>query len=563
MTELIFCYTILNIFSCHSEHAPAHLPRRISTYKTNSSSHSDNCPSALPFAQAEVNATHTPSAWRTQMAREFIMAVDQGTTSSRAVIFNKKGEIVSYSAKEFPQIYPRAGWVEHNPKDITDSVEFVMLDAVKKAGVNADNIDSIGITNQRETTLVWDRNTGVPIYNAIVWQCRRTADFCTQLKESEKERMIYAKTGLTADAYFSATKLKWILDTVKGARTKAYNGDLCFGTVDTYLMWHLSKGKIFKTDYSNASRTMLYNIHDFCYDKELLKLFEIPECMLPKVCASSHFYGKTDASFFGCEIPVMGVAGDQQAALFGHLCLEKGDIKNTYGTGCFLLMNTGGECVDSKRGLISTLGASVNPDGRPDYCLEGSVFIGGAVVKWLRDEMGLIENAAQSETIAKSIKDTNGVYFVPAFVGLGAPHWDADVRGMICGLTRGTGKAHIVRAALEAIAYQVFDVVHAMERDTGVTINKLTVGGGASMNNFLLKFQSDILNIPVERPKMAETTALGACFLAGLKSGYFKDTAELKKLAVSENQFSPDMDSATRDKLIMGWETAIARARAR
>ena len=489
---------------------------------------------------------------------KYVLALDQGTTSSRAIVFNHKGEIVGSAQQEFPQIYPHTGWVEHDPNEIMGSQVGVIPEALIRAGVTSEEIAAIGITNQRETTIVWEKRTGKPIYNAIVWQCRRTADYCEQLKAAGLDKVIYQKTGLVLDAYFSATKLKWILDNVEGARARAENGELLFGTVDTYVMWHLSKGRIHATDYTNASRTMLYNIHDLCWDDELLKLFNVPKCMLPEVHPSSYNYGYADHTIVGEDIPICGVVGDQQAALFGQLGVEKGSMKNTYGTGCFLLMNTGDEPVQSN-GLVTTLAAGCTD--KPQYVLEGSVFMGGAIVQWLRDEMRMIRTAAETEKYATRVKDSNGVYLVPAFVGLGAPYWDAKVRGTVFGLTRGTKKEHFIRAALEGIAYQVYDVAKAMEADLGSPITSLNVDGGASANNFLLQFQSDILKTNVVRPKVVETTALGACYLAGLAVGYWQNIEEIKANKQIERTFKPEMSERKRKKLVDGWASCIERAR--
>ena len=489
---------------------------------------------------------------------KYILALDQGTTSSRAIVFNNKGEILGSAQQEFPQIYPHTGWVEHDPNEIMGSQVGVIPEALIRAGVSSEDIAAIGITNQRETTIVWDKKTGKPIYNAIVWQCRRTADYCEQLKADGLDKVIYEKTGLVLDAYFSATKLKWILDNVDCARARAEKGELLFGTVDTYIMWHLSKGRIHATDYTNASRTMLYNIHTLSWDDELLKLFNVPKCMLPEVRPSSYNYGNADHTIVGSDIPICGVVGDQQAALFGQLCVEKGSMKNTYGTGCFLLMNTGDEPVSSN-GLVTTLAAGCTD--KPQYVLEGSVFMGGAIVQWLRDEMRMIRTAAETENYALKVKDTNGVYLVPAFVGLGAPYWDAKVRGTVYGLTRGTKKEHFIRAALEGIAYQVYDVAKAMEADLGSPIKSLNVDGGASANNFLLQFQADILNTEVVRPKVVETTALGACYLAGLAVGYWKSIDDIKANKQIERTFTPEMSDRKRKKLVDGWANCIERAR--
>lgn len=481
--------------------------------------------------------------------KSFILSIDQGTTSSRAVIFDKDAKIVAMAQQEFKQVYPRPGWVEHTPQDIMGSVMAVVAEAMVRAELSADDIAAIGITNQRETTLVWDRKTGKPVCNAIVWQCRRTAALCEELKASHAET-IYEKTGLIPDAYFSATKIKWILDNVPNARARAERGELLFGTVDTFIMWQLSKGRIFATDYTNAARTMLFNIHTIEWDKELLKLFGIPASMLPEVKPSGSYFGDTDKNVFGAPVKICGAVGDQQAALFGQLCTEAGDVKNTYGTGCFLLMNTGYKPVKSKNGLITTLGACV--DGKPPYVLEGSVFVGGAVVQWLRDGLQLISSADESEKCALSVGDSGGVYLVPAFTGLGAPYWDSAARGILTGITRGTSRGHIVRAALESIAYQVSDIVQSMQKDAGIKINRLAVDGGASRNNFLLQFQADILNSEVFRPEVVETTALGAAYLAGLCAGVWK---EIK--GSGGKLFSPDLDEEKRAQLLDGWHKAV------
>lgn len=490
--------------------------------------------------------------------QKYILALDQGTTSTRAIVFDKCGNTVARAQQEFAQIYPKPGWVEHSPQDIMGSTVAVIGEALVRAGISAQDIAAIGITNQRETTLVWDRKTGKPVYNAIVWQCRRTADFCKALIKDGFKEKIYNKTGLVPDAYFSATKIKWILDNVEGARARAERGELAFGTVDTFLLWQLSKGKIFATDYTNASRTMLFNIHTLKWDAELLRLFDIPASMLPEVHPSSHFYGDTDARLFGSPIPVCGIVGDQQAALFGQLCTKKGDVKNTYGTGCFLLMNTGDKAVKSRNGLVTTLGATA--DGKPCYVLEGSVFVGGAAVQWLRDEMKLISTSDESEEQALKVKDSGGVYIVPAFTGLGAPYWDASARGTITGITRGTSRGHIIRAALEGIAYEVCDLVQAMEKDAGIKITRLAVDGGACKNNFLMQFQSDILNCVAVRPKIIETTALGAAYLAGLNAGYWSGVEEIEKNSEAERTFTPAMDEAERLSLLEGWRAAVKKA---
>lgn len=491
---------------------------------------------------------------------KYIVAMDQGTTSSRAIVFDDKANIVAKAQQEFEQIYPVPGWVEHRPEDIWNTQFDSLEHAIQRAGIDKSQIIGIGITNQRETTIVWDKNTGKPIYNAIVWQCRRTADTCEELKSKGLEERIYQKTGLPIDAYFSASKIKWILDNVTGAREKAKNGELLFGTVDTYLMWKISGGSVHATDYTNASRTLLFNIHTLKWDEELLKLFDIPKSMLPKVTHSSGIFGYTDEKVFGVRVPISGVAGDQESALFGHLCVNKGEGKNTYGTGCFTLVNTGNQAVNSCRGLITTLTAS-EENGRPQYCLEGSVFVGGAVLQWLRDEMRIISQAKEADEIAEKYPSTNGVYIVPAFVGLGAPHWDAKARGIITGITRGTKREHVVRAALESIAYQVFDVVHAMESDLGHKISSLNVDGGACVSNVLMQFQADMLGAKVVRPKVVETTALGACYLAGLGVGLWKSVEDIKTNKEIDREFLPTMDKQERDKLIMGWLESVARAK--
>ncbi len=486
---------------------------------------------------------------------KYILALDQGTTSSRAIVFDKQGRVCGKAQQEFKQIYPKPGWVEHDPHDIYGSQVGVISEALIRAGVSVDSIAAIGITNQRETTFVWERATGRPVYNAIVWQCRRTADYCEELKRDGLADMIYQKTGLVLDAYFSATKLKWILDNVPGARGRAEKGELLFGTVDTYLMWQLSKGKIFATDYTNASRTMLFNIHTLKWDDDLLQLFDIPRGMLPEVYPSGHNFGLTDDAFIGREIPICSVVGDQQAALFGHLAVNSGDVKNTYGTGCFLLMNTGDKAVHSTNGLVTTLAAGITD--KPQYVLEGSVFIGGAINQWLRDEMRMIKSAKETENYAVRVPSTDGVYVVPGFAGLGAPYWDADARGTIVGITRGTQKEHFIRACLESIDYQVYDLVAAMQRDADVKITNLNVDGGASANNFLMQFQADILDANVVRPMVTETTALGASYLAGLTIGYWKDIDDIRSNVEVDKVFVPHMDEHTRRDLIEGWQKAV------
>ncbi|MDL0173095.1 glycerol kinase GlpK, partial [Clostridioides difficile] len=493
------------------------------------------------------------------MEKKYVMALDQGTTSSRAILFNKKGEIVKIAQKEFNQIYPKAGWVEHDPMEIWGSQSGVMREVIETAGIRPEEIASIGITNQRETTVVWSRYTGKPIYNAIVWQCRRTSEICDELKNKGLEESIKEKTGLLIDAYFSATKVKWILDNVEGAREKAEQGELLFGTIDTWLIWNLTRGKVHVTDYSNASRTMMYNINDLEWDEDILRELDIPISMLPLVKPSSYVYGHTDERMLsGAKIPIAGCAGDQQAALFGQNCVEEGTAKNTYGTGCFLLMNTGSNIVKSKHGLLTTIAWGV--DGKVTYALEGSIFIGGASVQWLRDELKIIESAKDSEMYANRVEDTNGVYVVPAFTGLGAPYWDMYARGSILGLTRGAKKEHIVRATLESIAYQTKDVLEAMQNDSKLKLKSLKVDGGASNNNFLMQFQSDILNVDIDRPKIVETTALGAAYLAGLSVGFYIGRNEITSKWSVEKEFNPNMSEEKRCKLYKGWKKAVSRA---
>ena len=487
--------------------------------------------------------------------KQYIAAFDQGTTSSRTIIFDQKGNIVAKSMKEFRQIYPKPGWVEHDPRDIVASQLSSYREALALAGITADKIAAIGITNQRETAIVWDRFTGKPVYNAIVWQCRRTSEMCEKLKP-RYAKYVYERTGLNIDAYFSASKIRWILDNVPFARKRAEKGDLLFGTVDTYLIWYLTGGKVHATDYTNASRTMLYNIHALEWDAGLCRLFNIPPSMLPAVLPSGADFGETDASVLGAALPIRAAVGDQQAALFGQLCVRAGEAKNTYGTGCFLLMNTGKQAVASQNGLITTLTASL---GAPDDAFEGSVFVGGAVVQWLRDGLGLIDTAAETEAAALSVEDTGGVTGVPAFVGLGAPHWDPECRGVICGITRGTTAAHIIRASLEAIALQTFDIVHAMEQDLRINLSRLCVDGGASANNFLMQFQADILGADVVRPAVMESTALGAAYLAGLSCGYFKDIDSLRAEKGSAAVFMPHMSGAARADKLRTWEQALSR----
>jgi glycerol kinase len=490
--------------------------------------------------------------------KEYVMALDQGTTSSRCIIFDKQGKMKSIAQKEFTQIYPKPGWVEHDPMEIWSSQISVATEAMAKLGITADQIASIGITNQRETTIVWNKHTGQPVYNAIVWQCRRTSDMIGELKAKGLEEYIKDKTGLIPDAYFSGTKIKWILDHVPGARESAKSGELLFGTVDTWIIWNLTKGKTFVTDYTNASRTMLFDIRRLTWDEKLLEELDIPVQMLPEVKPSSCIYGYSDRALFGEAIAIAGAAGDQQAALFGQCCHDKGEVKNTYGTGCFLLMNTGNEAIVSKHGLITTIAASTGQE--VSYALEGSVFVAGAAVQWLRDELQLIRNAAESEKFALQVPDTNGVYVVPAFAGLGAPYWDQYARGAIVGITRGCNRDHIIRATLEAIAYQTQDVLKAMEGDSGITLKSLKVDGGACANRFLMQFQADILNVEVLKPECIETTALGAAYLAGLAVGFWKDREEIRRNWALAETFRPNMSEEKRETLIAGWKKAVKRS---
>ena len=489
---------------------------------------------------------------------KYIMALDAGTTSNRCILFDKDGRICSMAQREFRQIFPQPGWVEHDAEEIWASMLGVAVEAMGKVGVSARDIAAIGITNQRETAIVWNRRTGEPVYNAIVWQCRRTSEYCDSLKAKGLEKVFYEKTGLKIDAYFSASKLKWILDHVPGAREQAKRGELLFGTVETWLIWKLTKGKVHISDYSNASRTMMFNIHTLRWDEDILKELDIPEIMLPEVKPSSCIYGMTDPSFLGGAIPIAGAAGDQQAALFGQTCFSPGDAKNTYGTGCFLLMNTGGTPVSSANGLLTTIAWGIGD--KITYALEGSVFVAGAVVQWLRDEVRLIDSAEDSEYMAQKVDDTNGCYFVPAFTGLGAPHWDQYARGTIVGITRGVNKYHIIRAALDSIAYQVNDVLNAMYADSGIRQNLLKVDGGASRNNFLMQVQADLCSLPVERPECVETTATGACYLAGLAVGYWKDVEEIKKNRKVERIFQPLLPEDKRERFIKGWNKAVRYA---
>lgn len=486
----------------------------------------------------------------------YLLSLDQGTTSSRAIIFDSQQNIVAMAQKEFTQFYPRTGWVEHNPMEIYSSQYSVMMEAITESGIDIRKIAAIGITNQRETTIVWDKTTGKPIYNAIVWQCRRTADLCDALERRGLKDYIKKTTGLVLDAYFSATKIKWILDNVEGARQKADCGELLFGTVDTWLLWKLTDGKVHATDYTNASRTMLFDIHNLCWDETLLKELDIPKSMLPQVCDSSKIYGYCNIQ--GYNIPIAGMAGDQQSALFGQGCFSPGDTKNTYGTGCFLLMNTGKEACESRHGLVTTIAIGLN--GTVQYALEGSVFVGGAVIQWLRDQMRFIGEARDAEYYAQKVDSTGGVYLVPAFTGLGAPHWDMYARGAIVGITRGTKPEHIIRAAQESIAYQSLDLVNAMEKDTGKKLTELKVDGGASRDSFLMQFQADILGKQVRRPMTRETTALGAAYLAGLAIGIWENQAQIRSLWHCDSTFLPSMSEEKRLALIQGWNKAVGRS---
>lgn len=490
--------------------------------------------------------------------KKYIIALDQGTTSSRCILFDREQNIVEMAQKEFTQHYPHPGWVEHDPMEIYSSQYGVLMEVLAKSGVDVREVAGIGITNQRETTIVWDKTTGRPVYNAIVWQCRRTAPLCEELK-ADRDFTAYVKdhTGLLVDAYFSATKIRWILDNVPGAREKAGAGELLFGTVDSWLIWKLTGGAVHVTDYTNASRTMLYNIRDLCWDKRICDRLGIPACMLPEVRNCSEIYGTMNIQ--GVEVPIAGIAGDQQAALFGQTCFEPGEAKNTYGTGCFLLMNTGSRLYQSKNGLLSTI--AIGLDGRVQYALEGSVFVGGAVVQWLRDELHLITESADTEYFARKVRDNGGVYVVPAFTGLGAPYWDMYARGAIFGLTRGTGRNHIIRAALESIAYQTCDVLHAMEEDTGLPLRELRVDGGASANNFLMQFQADIVDRTIRRPMIRETTALGAAYLAGLATGVWRDLDDIRSQWTLDRLYEPQMPAGQRETLLAGWHNAVGRTR--
>ena len=486
---------------------------------------------------------------------KYVMALDSGTTSNRCILFNEKGEMCSVAQKEFTQYFPKPGWVEHDANEIWSSQLGVAVEAMSKIGAVAEDIAAIGITNQRETTIVWDKATGEPVYHAIVWQCRRTSEYCDSLKEKGLTDSFRQKTGLIIDAYFSGTKLKWILDNVEGVRERAEAGELLFGTVETWLIWKLTKGRVHVTDYSNASRTMLFNIQELKWDQDILKELNIPECMLPEAKPSSFVYGESDPQFFGGPIPIGGAAGDQQSALFGQTCFTAGEAKNTYGTGCFLLMNTGEKPVYSKNGLVTTIAWGL--DGKVNYALEGSIFVAGAAIQWLRDEMKLVDSSQDSEYMAKKVKDTNGCYVVPAFTGLGAPHWDQYARGTIVGITRGVNKYHIIRATLESLAFQVNDVISAMQADSGITLSTLKVDGGASANNFLMQFQSDIMGAPVHRPVCVETTAMGAAYLAGLSVGYWESKEAVVKNWQIDKVFRPDMAEAERAELVNGWNKAV------
>lgn len=491
------------------------------------------------------------------MTAKYVMALDQGTTSSRCIIYDRKGSQISIAQKEFRQYFPQAGWVEHDPVEIWESQLAVAREAMKKADLKASDIDSIGITNQRETTIVWDKETGVPVYNAIVWQCRRTSDYCKQMKKEALSVIFKSKTGLLIDPYFSGTKIRWILENVEGAREKAEKGQLIFGTVETWLIWNLTGGRIHVTDYSNASRTMLFNIHELCWDEFILNKLDIPESMLPEPKPSSCIYGETDEDIFGGRIRIAGAAGDQQAALFGQTCFKTGEAKNTFGTGGFVLVNTGETPVSSRNGLLTTIAWGI--DDRVEYALEGSVFVSGSLIQWLRDELGIIKSAKETEEMAFAVEDTAGTYIVPAFTGLGAPYWDPYSRGAMFGLTRGANRNHIVRAALEAMAYQTHDLLQAMAEDLGDDIGVLKVDGGASANNFLLQFQADILGYDVCRPVCIETTSLGAAYLAGLATGYWKSQDDVLDNWQIDKIFSPDMDKERREKLLEGWHDAVRR----
>ncbi len=490
------------------------------------------------------------------MKEKFILALDQGTTSSRAIVYDKAGKIRSFAQKEFPQYFPKPGYVEHDPQEIYSSQISVAAEAITKLNIHDLDIDAIGITNQRETTIVWERKSGKPVCNAIVWQDRRTSGYCDQLKAEGHQDLIRQKTGLEIDAYFSGTKIKWVLDNIPGARKKAERGELAFGTVDSWLIWNLTNGRKHLTDVSNASRTMLFNIHALEWDEELLQLLNIPASMLPEVKSNSYPFGVTDSLIFSKKIPITGVAGDQQAALFGQMCIHKGMVKNTYGTGCFIVLNTGNEAIESKNRLLTTIGWKMND--KVTYALEGSVFVGGAVIQWLRDEMGFLRQASSSERLAASVEDNGGVYFVPAFTGLGAPYWNQDVRGTIYGLTRGTSKAHIVRAALESIAFQSYDVIRAMEQDAGFRIDKLRVDGGAAANDLLMQIQADVLQTKVQRPEVVESTSLGAAYFAGLQTGFWSDVSEIESQWQMEKEFKPEQSHEVVQPMLDQWHKVVS-----
>lgn len=490
---------------------------------------------------------------------QFILALDQGTTSSRAILIDQGGQLRFTAQQEYAQHYPKAGWVEHDPRDIWESQFAVAQKVIAEAGITAADIAGIGITNQRETTLIWDRNTGEPVYNAIVWQCRRTADYCKELREEDFDGVIGTKTGLLADPYFSGTKVRWILENVSGVRARAEAGELCFGTVDSWLVWNLTEGRLHITDISNASRTMLYDIHQRHWSSTILSKFGIPDSLLPEVVPSSQIYGET--RLFGGAIPIAGIAGDQQAATFGQTCLTSGTAKNTYGTGCFMLMNTGETVKPSRHGLLSTIAWQLGDDQAPVYAMEGSVFIAGAAIQWLRDELGIISHASEVEALAASVPDTNGVYFVPAFVGLGAPYWDSNARGTVVGLTRGANKAHLSRAVLESLAFQTWDVQNAMQQDSGLALDVLRVDGGAAANDLLMQIQADILGVPVERPKVTETTALGAAYLAGLAVGFWPSVESLASQWRRDRLFEPAIGDDERAERLARWHKAVERAR--
>lgn len=489
---------------------------------------------------------------------KYIMALDQGTTSTRCIVFDKYGHVCTASQKKIRQYYPQPGWVEHDAEEIWESILEVSHDALVKSGIKASDIESIGITNQRETTVIWDRKTGKPVTKAIVWQCRRTSSMIDELVTKGYDKTITGKTGLVPDAYFSGSKIKWILDSIPGVREKAENGDVLFGTVDSWIIWNLTGGRVHVSDYTNASRTMLFNIHTLCWDEDLLKMLDIPKVILPEVKPSSYIYGYTEQKLFGSEIPIAGAAGDQQCAMIGQCCFDEGDIKNTYGTGCFLLINTGSKPVYSKNGLVTTIAAGY--DDHVEYALEGSIFVAGAALQWLRDEIGILENVSDSMKSALEAENNGGCYVVPAFTGLGAPYWNQNARGIITGLTRGTDRAQLVRATLESLAYQTYSIVKVMERDAGIRINSLKVDGGASANDFLMQFQSDILNARVIRPNCIETTASGAAYLAGLATGYWKDKDDIRKNWEADRTFVPDMDNSVRQNLVDGWERAVKTA---